>query len=161
MPWTIRASFFLPAGTLERVPETPAQRMPDLVVQQEVDRQRRTLQQPGLKVGRHARLAGQHRLQPQRRSVPCYRTAELLALLVRRLHSLRQRDAAAVLIAAGRGRAAHHRLRAAVGGAAGRTLNDLAQAALTQAALTQAALTQAALTQATVLTGRHRTGSGN
>src|SRR5712691_2602681 len=136
MPWTIRASFFLPAGALERVPETPAQRVPYLVVQQEVDRQRRTLQQPGLEVGWHARLARQHRLQPQRRGVPGHRTAELLALLMRRLHGLRQRDAAAILVAAGRGgRAAHHRLRAAVGGAAGRPLTDLAQAAVPLAAL--------------------------
>src|SRR5712691_10806696 len=149
MPWTIRASFFLPAGALERVPETPAQRVPYLVVQQEVDRQRRTLQQPGLEVRWHARLACQHRLQPQRRGVPGHRTAELLALLVRRLHGLRQRDAAAVLVAAGRDRAAHHRLRAAVGGAAGRTLADLAQpAAVALPALAQAALAQAALAQA-------------
>src|ERR1700689_5665556 len=38
----------LPAGTLKRVPEATAQRVPDLIVQQVVDRQRRSLQQPGL-----------------------------------------------------------------------------------------------------------------
>src|SRR5216683_1677299 len=86
-------AFLLPAGALERVPETAAQRMPDLIVQQEVDRQRRALQQPRLQVRRHARLPGQHRLQPQRRGIPGHRTAELLAFLVRRLHGLRQRHA--------------------------------------------------------------------
>src|SRR5580658_8934092 len=80
----------LPAGTLKRVPEATAQRVPDLIVQQEVDRQRRPLQQPGLQVGRHPRLAGQHRFQPQRRGVPRHRGAELLALLVRGLHGLGQ-----------------------------------------------------------------------
>src|SRR6476620_11916791 len=73
----------LPSGPLEGVPESAAQRVPDLVVQQEVDRQRRTLQQPGLQVRRHARLAGQHRLQPQGRSVPGARTAEHLPLIER------------------------------------------------------------------------------
>src|SRR5208337_4676452 len=88
MPWTMRASFVLPASTFEGVPETPAQRVPNFVVQQKVDRQRRTLQQPGLEVGGHARLPGQHRLQPQRGGVPGDRAAELLALLVRRLDSV-------------------------------------------------------------------------
>src|ERR1700689_2360143 len=85
----------LPAGALERVPEATAQRVPDLIVQQVVDRQRRSLQQPGLQVGRHPRLAGQHRFQPQRRSVPRHRGAELLTLLVRGLHGLGQRHSAA------------------------------------------------------------------
>src|SRR5689334_14977539 len=118
----------LPSGPLEGVPESAAQRVPDLVVQQEVDRQRRTLQQPGLQVRRHARLAGEHRLQPQGRSVPGHRTTELLALLVRGLYRLGQADAGgAVLGLVGRRRGrihrrAHHRLRAAVGGAARRAL---------------------------------------
>src|SRR5215472_7030080 len=62
----------LPAGTFERVPESPAQRMPDFVMQQEVNGQRRPLEQPGLQVRRHPGLPGEHRLEPQRRSVTCY-----------------------------------------------------------------------------------------
>src|SRR6266568_4786446 len=54
----------LPTGTFERVPEPPAQCVPDLVMQEEVDGQRRALQQPRLQVRGHARLARQDRLQP-------------------------------------------------------------------------------------------------
>ena len=54
--------------------------MPNLVVQQEIDGQRRALQQPRLKVGGHPRLAREHGFQPQRGRVSRHRTAEILAL---------------------------------------------------------------------------------
>ena len=44
-----------------------------------------------LEVGRHPRLAGEHRLQPQRRGVPGHRLAEAEALGVRRLDRVGQR----------------------------------------------------------------------
>jgi hypothetical protein len=47
------------ASTLKRIPETAAKRMAHLVMQQEVDWQRRTLQQPGLKVRGHPRFPGE------------------------------------------------------------------------------------------------------
>ncbi len=66
--------------------------MPHLVVQQRVNRQRRALQQPGLQVRRHARLAGKHGLEPEGRRVPRHRLAEAEALRVRRLHRVGERD---------------------------------------------------------------------
>src|SRR5580698_8622042 len=109
---------FLPAGTLKRIPEAPPQRVSYLVVQEEVDRQRRTLQQPGLEVRRHPRLPRQHRLQPQRRRVPGHRVAELLAFFVRGLHRLGERDPAGLRRVAG-GTRGRDRLRPAVRSTAG------------------------------------------
>ena len=54
----------LSARPLKRVPEPAAQRVPYLVMQEGVDRQRRILKQPGLQVRWHARLAGKDSLQP-------------------------------------------------------------------------------------------------
>ena len=59
--------------------------MPYLVMQQEVDGQRRPLEQPGLQVGRHPRLPGQNRLKPQCGSIARYGLTERLAFLVCRL----------------------------------------------------------------------------
>jgi len=66
--------------------------MPDLVVEQRVDGQRRSLQQPGLEVRRHPRLSGQHGLEPQGRSVSRDRLAEPETLGVRGLDSLANRQ---------------------------------------------------------------------
>lgn len=78
--------------TLERVPESATERVPDLVMQQRVDRQSRTLQQPGLKVRRHPGLAGKDCLQPQGRRIPCDRLAEAKSLGMSGLDSLGDRD---------------------------------------------------------------------
>ena len=89
----VRTRFVLAACSLKCVPETAAQRVPHLVVQQEVDRQRRPLQKPRLKVRGHPRLSGEYGLKPQRRSVTRHRFAERLAFLVCRLHRVPERDA--------------------------------------------------------------------
>src|ERR1700683_4661106 len=109
----------LPASALKRVPEAATQRVPDLVVQQEVDRQRGALQQPGLKVRWHPRLAREHRFQPQRRGVPGHRATELLAFLVGGLDGFGERDPSDGLadgLVARRGRWGRHRPPGAVGG---------------------------------------------
>src|SRR5258707_15714651 len=72
----------LSARTLQGIPETAAQRVPGLVVQQRIDRQRRVLEQPRFQVRWHARLAGQDRLQPQRRGLPGHRLTEFKPLRV-------------------------------------------------------------------------------
>jgi hypothetical protein len=69
----------LTARAFEGVPETAAQRVAHLVVQQKVDRQRRTLQQPCLQVGGHPRLSREHRFQPERGRVAGHGVAELQA----------------------------------------------------------------------------------
>src|SRR6202034_413544 len=82
----------LAARALKRVPETAPQRVACLVVEEEVDRQRRSLEKPGLKVGRHPRRPCEHRLEPEGGGVSGYRLAERLALLVRGLHRVGQGD---------------------------------------------------------------------
>ena len=77
---------------LKRIPEPAAQRVPHLVMEQEVDRQGRSLKQPGLKVRRHPGLPGKHGFQPERGRVAGHRLAERLALLVRGLHRVGERD---------------------------------------------------------------------
>jgi hypothetical protein len=62
--------------------------MPDLVMQQEVDWQRRSLQQPGLEVRGHPRFPGEHGFQPQGRRVTRHGAPEFLAFLVRGLHRI-------------------------------------------------------------------------
>src|ERR1044071_7215327 len=81
----IRSSPPLPAGPFQRVPENPAQGMPDLVMQQRINRKSGPLDHPRLGVGRHPRLAGQHGLEPQRGGVPGHRLTEAEALGVSRL----------------------------------------------------------------------------
>ena len=83
----------LASSPFERVPETAAQRVPYLVMEQEVDGQRGPLQEPRLKVRGHPGLPRQHGLKPQRRSVARHRLAERLALLVSGLHGVAERDA--------------------------------------------------------------------
>src|SRR5262245_37150367 len=65
--------------------------MPYLVMQQEVDGQCRTLEQPCLQVGRHPRLPGQNRLKPQGGSIARYRLTERLAFLVCRMDRVAKR----------------------------------------------------------------------
>ena|ERR1700683_1187849 len=63
-----------------------------LIVEQRVDRQDRSLQQPCLKIRWHPRFAGKHSFQPETRRFPPDRLAERVALGVRGLDRVRQRD---------------------------------------------------------------------
>jgi hypothetical protein len=72
-------------GPLERVPEPSPQRVSHLVVQERVDRQRGSLQQPRLEIGGHPRLTGEHSFQPQRGRVASDGLTEPEALGVRGL----------------------------------------------------------------------------
>src|SRR5579871_3118187 len=83
---------WLSSGGFQRVPETTAQRMADLVLEQRVDRQDRALQQPSLEVRRHPRLAGEDSFEPQPGGVPAHRFAEVEALVVGRPDGVRKRD---------------------------------------------------------------------
>jgi hypothetical protein len=105
---------FLPPSTLEGVPEATAERMSHFVMQQEVDRQSRSLQQSGFQVGGHTRLAGEHRFQPQGRGVAGHGLAEVLTFFMCGLDRIRQGDGG---LGAEAGR--ENLLRAAVRGTAG------------------------------------------
>ena len=109
---------------LQGIPEPAPQCVPYLIVQQEVDGQRRPLKEPGLKVGRHPRLPGKHRLQPQRRGLACHGSAKLLALVVCRLNGLSQRDRGLAVLIANRTRGVQRAVAAHVAdrGARGRHL---------------------------------------
>jgi hypothetical protein len=76
---------------LQGIPETPAQGVPYLIVQQGIDRQGRVLQQPGFEIRGHPRLAGQYRFQPERWRVPGNRLAEAEPFTVRGLDGIGQR----------------------------------------------------------------------
>lgn len=78
--------------------------MAHLVVEQRVDWQHGSLQQPSLKIRRHSRLAREHSLKPKTRSVPADRLAEAKALSVRCLHRVWQRDRDGLLDPDGRKR---------------------------------------------------------